>query len=116
VSIIAAYVLAFHALLMGIAAAQMVAGDPADQFVICYGSSDTGSIDANDAAPGKTHTHVNHANCAICAFAASVPPVPQSPALAQIAVDTTFSRVARAAAIGIDRHNPRCSQGPPQGA
>jgi hypothetical protein len=107
VSIIAAYVLVFHALLMGIAAAQMVAGNPADPFVICYGSGDTGSIDANDAPPGKTHTYVNHAACAICAFAASAPPIPQAPALAQIAVDTTFSRAARVAATGIGRHNPR---------
>jgi hypothetical protein len=114
IGVVAAYVLALQTLLAGIVATQMAVGDPANPFVICYGSGDNGSTES--APLDKPRAHVDHANCAICTFAASSPPIPRSPAIARITVAVSFGTVAPAPAIGNDRHNPRSSQGPPQSA
>lgn len=114
VGAVVAFVFALQMLLAGIAATQMAAADPADPFVICYGSGHTpdGDTGSNKGAP------VHHAACAICVLASFSPPVPEIATL-QLARSSApaVAHLAPQAHRGpASKHDPRSSQGPPQTA
>jgi hypothetical protein len=114
VGAVVACVFALQMLLAGIAATQMAAADPADPFVICYGS---GHAPDGDAGSNKG-IPVHHAACAICVLASFSPPVPEIAAL-QLARSSELAalHLAPQAHHGpASKHDPRSSQGPPQTA
>ena len=114
VGAVVAFVFALQMMLAGIAATQMAAADPADPFVICYGSDHAPDGDTGSGKGAPVH----HAACAICVLAAFSPPVPEAATL-QLVRGSASAALHLAPQVQhgpASKHDPRSSQGPPQTA
>ena len=113
VSVIFAFALAFQLIATSFLATQMAVAPSTDAVALCSGhASDDG------ADTGKVRDHSGHVTCLVCAFASSVPPLPEAATVFTLraGVTASFPPISPAGVIAACRHDPRCSQGPPQTA